>query len=223
MESDLVLFLILLCAGGIISNVIFSLIYKPIYRYLDSNFEFITYDDKSHPLGDNNILGKGWGTVINNLIPMSIWMIISFILPSLVLGKTEFLLGLRIFIPILIATFILYLRYDVFKTIYELNENKNCFNNNKPAYDVGYASFFTLVIMFCFAMFGIENFIKNPLMKYLILAIICLIAEFLLIFTDKINKYLPYKILTAEEHKKFSYILMMIIIGISFLISYKHP
>lgn len=222
MEKDLALFLILLCSGGIISNVIVALTYKPIYRFLDRKFEFIKYNETSHPLGDNNILGKGWGTVINNLFPMILWIIISFILPYLILGNPMFLLGVRIFVPILIATFILYLRYDVFKTISELNEDRNRFRD-KPTYDVGYASFITLVIMFCFAMFGIENFIKNPLVKYLILTIICLMAEFLLIFTDKVNKFSPYKIITAEEHKKFSFILMISVIAFSMLISYKHP
>jgi len=217
MEQDLFNFLVILCSGGIISNIFVSLTYKPVYRFLDYKFDWIHFNKESHPLSDNNILGKGWGKVINNLFPMGIWIIISFIIPYLLFNQPVYMLGFRVFASFLIPTFIIYLRYDIFKPIQELQED-NTVNHITPLYDAGYASLATLVIMFSFSMFGMESFFKKGEIKFLVLAFICLLFEIGVIFTDKLNKYFPIKIVTPKQHKLFSYSLMMLTILLVFII-----
>ncbi len=67
-------------------------------------------------------------------------------------------------------------------------------------------------------IFGmIQFYLKGNIISFIII-ISMLILKIIILFTDKINKYLPIKIMTRKNHKKMQYYLIIIIVIILRLI-----
>ena len=218
-SPEMIIFLI-----GIVIAIPFMILWgkyilRPIYIFLNKKIDKPIFNEKYE-----NALAfepRGKVAIIHSFMSFLPMLIVTYIIPELIFpGK--YTLWLPGIFGIMCLYAIIHLREDIFikaKITKNFDNTSTIEHFQHEGYSLTYFIFLGLINLVPLCVWGIDFYILYGQSKYLITIIICLIVEFLIVFPEITDKFMPFDLKTRNGWWLFLMITTLISFGVAFRIA----
>ena len=171
---------------------------KPLYTFLSKKTKKPFYDGVSDIYLEFEPRGKL--AIFHTILGFMPMIIVTYIIPELVFPGT-YTIWLLFSLGMICMTIIIYYREDVFikaKKTYGLDNMITIKHFQPEGYSLTYYALLSLINLWPLCFYGLSNYLDTFYTRFLVLTIICLIIEFLILFPDITDKFMPFDLKTSN-------------------------